>query len=182
MNIRRTTKTTAVTCLVSILVWVGVAHAGNGLVTLNWANSNKTLSTTSYQNSNMTGLWQAIMNSNDAGLGIDGNFGNLTKTATINWQNAMGVTATGKVNFATWDATYEALDGVYAPKRLSPTGVVDGYGTVYYSYYGGGSGCGAALGWNPIASQWLFSQRPTQPWALINATIADTITSVPACS
>ncbi len=182
MNIRKMLTATASACLLSILVGVSVAQAGNGLVTFNWANSNKTLSLTSYQNSNMTGLWQVIMNSNDAGLGVDGNFGNLTRTATINWQNTMGVTANGTVNFATWNATYNAVAGVYAPKRLSATGQVGGYGTAYYSYYGGGSGCSAALGWNPFASQWLFSQRPSQPWALINATIADTITSVPSCS
>jgi peptidoglycan hydrolase-like protein with peptidoglycan-binding domain len=137
---------------------------------------------TSYRYSNMTGLWQTIMSSNCACSVVDGNFGSVTKTNTINWQNSIGRTPTGIVDPPLWYATYYAVDGVYAYYRLNWTGVIDGYGTRYVTYYGGSGGCNAALGWNPIASQWLFAPQPSQYWALIQASIARTSYSAGACT
>lgn len=181
---RWTRSAVAATLLAAVCLCVPVSStSADGLTNFYWSNSQKTLSSTSYRYSNMTGLWQAILNSNAAGLSIDGNFGSVTGTATNNWRNAIGAGSGTSVTPSVWSATQNAVDGVYAPYRLNSTGYVDGYGTAHYSYYGGSGGCSSArLGWNPIVSQWLFGQYPSNPGALVNATIARTISGVAACS
>ncbi|MFC9941432.1 peptidoglycan-binding domain-containing protein [Streptomyces pratensis] len=76
-----------------------------------------TLSTTSYKNSNATCMWQRILHAEGAEVtnsgvrfnetDIDGNFGALTRTATINLQNRWGLAADGKVG----NATFGRADG-----------------------------------------------------------------------
>lgn len=60
----------------------------------------------------------------------------------------------------------------------------DGYGTRHDGYYGGfSSSADARLGWNPISSQWLFSQYPYgNPTSLVPATPSRTIGSVGPCA
>ena len=67
--------------------------------------------------------------------------------------------------------------------RLVNLLITDGYGTKAYGYYAGIESDAVRLGWNPISSQWLFSQRPfSNPAVLIPATPNRTISSVAACS
>lgn len=181
MKRRYKSAAVALAIVVSGVMVPGVAHA-DGLTTFNWASSGKVLSTTSYSNSNMVGLWQAILNSNNAGLAVDGKFGALTKAQTINWQNALQIAATGKADLTTWNVTFNAYDP-QGRRRLMATGYVDGYATAQYDYYAGGDFCLGELGWNPFASQWLFSQFPlSNEHFLVQATIARTIGSQPACA
>ncbi|NGN63741.1 peptidoglycan-binding protein [Streptomyces sp. A7024] len=71
-----------------------------------------TLSTTSYNNSNATCLWQRILVAEGANVtssggnfketDMDGQFGALTRTATIDLQKRWGLTADGKVGKETF--------------------------------------------------------------------------------
>lgn len=50
-----------------------------------------------YKNKNLTKIVQAVV-----GVEADGKFGNATKTAVVNWQKSMGLTADGVVGYNTW--------------------------------------------------------------------------------
>jgi hypothetical protein len=143
-----------------------------------------TLSTTSYKYSNATGWWQNILNSMGKCIIVDGIFGNQTKNATISFQGdpLWGVTpADGAVNTNDWNAVQFAKPPGSPNYRHQPTGYVDGYGTGYWKYYGGGES--ALLGWNPWAPQQFFNPyRISQGgqntnWTLIAATASRTMGS-----
>jgi hypothetical protein len=139
-----------------------------------------TLSSSSYKYSNATGFWQAIVNSNGCSIGLDGIFGNLTTWYSAGIQNGvLGYNNGGIINAQIWNGFQDAVS-VYGP-RLNNTFFIDGFGTRRYTYYGG-IDPGAVLGWNPFASQWLFSPYPvTSQTTLIAATPNRTIGSFPAC-
>lgn len=50
-----------------------------------------------YKNKNLTKIVQEVV-----GVTADGKFGNGTKTAVVNWQKSMGLTADGVVGYNTW--------------------------------------------------------------------------------
>jgi hypothetical protein len=147
-----------------------------------------TLSATSNKYSNATAFWQLILNSNGSCLAVDGIFGTLTRNATIGFQNDFGATpANGTVAVGTWNATQFALipQNPNEPPsyRHQPTGYVDGFGTQYFTYYGGGGGEEAKQGWNPYVPQWFFNPfmnsqaGQSTGWSLIAASANRTIGS-----
>ena len=152
------------------------------LNTFNWSSSGYTVSTTSYKYSNMSGFVQSIINSNGCGVTTDGVFGPLTKSNLATTQSGiLGSNNGGVMNAWSWYAFQNAVD-TFGYTRLSGSNGVDGYGTQWRGYYGGGASS-AALGWNPISAQWLFSQYPnSSPTSLQPATPSRTIGSVAACS
>jgi hypothetical protein len=160
-----------------------VAHAGTGLNTWHWDGPNITLSSSSYQYSNMTGFWQAIVNSDQCPIAVDGIYGNLTTWYTAVLQNHIFNSNNGGVMTPGMLELFHEVESDVYGRRLSDSLYTDGYGTHWYGYYSGFEADKTALGWNPISSQWLFSQYPVSaPWALVAATPSRTIGSVAACS
>ena len=158
-----------------------VALAGSGLNQYSWSSSNVTLSTSSYSYSNMSGFWQAVLNSNGCKVAVDGVYGSTTAWYTAAFQNSLFSTNNGGVMTPGWLSYFQNSTSVYG-SRLINTNYTDGYGTSHYSYYGGFDSP-VELGWNPFASQWMFSQTPaSNPSALIAATPSRTIGSVGACA
>ena len=156
-------------------------HAGSGLNRWKWGDAGITLSSSSYKYSNMSGVWQAVLNSSNCPVAVDGIYGNFTTWYTAVFQNGVlgynngGVMTPSMLNAFHGATSYYGLRRVYLD--------TDGYGTRHYGYYGGYSGFDdTRIGWNPISSQWLFSQYPnSNPTALVPATPSRTIGSVGAC-
>jgi hypothetical protein len=146
----------------AFIVEPSASFAGTGLSQFEWNNANITLSTTApLKNSNVTGFWQTLINSRACGVTIDGNFGNLTKAETTNWQNGLSLPSNnGVVDGWTWYLTQHATvtdsGGTY-PRLQSLTGGVFGFSK--YGYYGGGAS-GARLWWHGSSAQWYFSYLP----------------------
>jgi hypothetical protein len=112
---------------------------------------------------------------------LKGNYGNVTHW----WTDGFQWEIVGSHNAGTMTPTYlnavQNATSVYGP-RLAWTFYTDGYGTRHHSYYAG-EDLPVNLGWNPISSQWLFSQYPaSSPWVLVPATPNRTIGSVAACA
>jgi hypothetical protein len=141
--------------LLALCIVAPSAEAGSGLNTFYWSTSGYTVSSTSYRYSNMSGFVQALANSNGCPLTVDGIYGNQTTWYTAVFQNQIvGTNNGGVMNPSMWLAVQSAKDQ-WGFDRLGWGGAVDAYGTQYWGYYGGGAS-GAALGWNPFNSQWLF--------------------------
>jgi hypothetical protein len=158
------------------------ALAGSGLNKFTWSAAGYTVSSTSYKYSNMSGFVQALVNSNGCSIPVDGIFGNVTTWNLAVAQNGiLGTNNGGVMNTWSWNGFQNALDP-FGLARLSSTTFTDAYGTQHRYYYGGGS-LNAEFGWNPISSQWLFSQYPSSnPNLLVSATPSRTIGSVAACA
>lgn len=175
----------AIVGLLPLAVTVGaadVAHAGSGLNRFRWGDAGYTVSSTSYKYSNMTGFVQGLINSTGDActLTVDGIFGSVTTWWLAVTQNVLlGYNNGGVMSPAMWNAFYVAHPPGQSYNALIQDGFVDGYGTQYWYYYTGG-GSPEPLGWNPIASQWLFSQYRQNPSALVQATPSRTITA--ACN
>lgn len=160
----------------------GDVHAGSGLNRWEWGDAGITLSSSSYKYSNMSGLWQAVVNSNGCNIAVDGIYGSITTWHTAVFQNGiLGYNNGGVMSPAILNA-FHGANSAYG-KRLVYTNYTDGYGTKHYGYYGGfSSSDDSRLGWNPISSQWLFSQYPySNPISLVPATPSRTISSVGPC-
>ncbi len=168
--------------IAQLAVFTESASAGSGLRTFRLANSGISLSKTSYRYSNATGFWQTILNSNHCTCIVDGDFGNQTRDKTISFQTGHGLFASGAVGPSTWNYINDS-QSVYGP-RLDPTGIIDGYGTAYYSFYGGVDPS-ALLGWNPFGSQWMFnpysSSSGSTGWPLYAAILSRNIGSFGIC-
>ena len=85
-------------------------------------------------------------------------YGSTTAWYTAAFQNSLFSTNNGGVMTPGWLSYFQNATSVYGP-RLINTNYTDGYGTSHYSYYGGFDSP-VELGWNPFASQWMFSQTP----------------------
>lgn len=171
----------AISVAAAPLVDSGTAEAGTGLNQYAWGGPNITLSSTSYKYSNMSGFWQAVLNSNGCPVTLDGIYGSLTTWFTADFQNGILGFNNGGVMTPAMLNGFQNATSPYGP-RLSFLGIIDGYGTRHYSYYGGFDSPNR-LGWNPISAQWLFSQTPaSNPNALIPATPSRAIGSVSACA
>lgn len=181
--VRRFGRSVVAIVLASTTFAVGVerAHAGSGLNQFAWSGPGLTVSSTSYKYSNMSGFVQSLVNSNGCSISVDGIFGSLTTWYLATMQNGiLGYNNGGVMNPSMWSA-FQNAGSVYG-QRLAYQGIVDGYGTSYYSYYGGGA-LDAELGWNPFGSQWLFSPTPVSNRAfLVQATPSRTIGSYAACA
>lgn len=66
--------------------------------------------------------WQTILNQSYGGIAIDGQFGPATKTSTMQWQVAHGLTADGIVGPKTWAAAYNTFPtlSVQAAAAVTP--------------------------------------------------------------
>jgi hypothetical protein len=165
-----------------ILAPVPAAVAGTGLNRFNWGGAGITLSQTSFRYSNMAGFWQAVLNSNGCPVAVDGNYGPVTTWHTAAFQNGLFGWNNGGVMTPTMLDAVQSAQSVYGP-RFNPIGLPDGFGTQGYYYYGGFGSDETRVGWNPFASQWVFSQYPrSNPGAYAHATPTRTIGSVAACS
>jgi hypothetical protein len=129
----------------------------------------------------MAGFVQALVNSNGCNLTVDGIYGNQTTWFTAGAQNGIvGWNNGGVMNPSMWYQFDFASSPVFGPRKINEY-FVDGFGTQYWSYYGGNTT--AELGWNPIASQWLYSPYPNSNRSyLVQATTSRTPMSVPACA
>jgi hypothetical protein len=166
-------------CLVALVGVVDIAHAGSGLNTMVWGSAGYTVSSSSYKYSNMTGFVQALINStgDTCTLTVDGIFGSVTTWDLATMENEiLGYNNAGVMTPAIWNAFYYANPPGQTYDALIQGTFTDGYGTQYWEYYTGG-GDTAKLGWNPIASQWLFSQYRSNPSSLVNATPSRTISA-----
>ncbi|TPW12487.1 MAG: hypothetical protein FD127_2606 [Acidimicrobiaceae bacterium] len=186
-GIRHLTAMLVATTALVIGIGDGIADASTGIRTPFWSGSGMTLSQTSYKYSNASAFWQTLANSNGECIPVDGIFGPVTAAATINIQNGFGVPATDVVNAGTrnalqfWVASYEEPDHILIYRHQN-FGYIDGFGTQYWSYYGGGP-IEALMGWNPIVPQWFLNPYPASSgsinWTLIAASASRTIGSYP---
>lgn len=160
---------------------VGTGTADAHLNDFHWHQAGHTVSQFSNKNTNMTGLVQTLVNSNACWLTVDGSYGAATTWAVAHFQNQMlGHNNGGVMDSSMWFAIEVATDPNNQFRR-GYAGVTDGFGTQWHSYYGGFPS-NAALGWNPFASIWLFSQHPnSNPGLLVQATTARTISPVAGC-
>jgi hypothetical protein len=112
-----------------------------------------------------------------ASVAHDGIFGNITTWNLAVMQNViLGNNNGGVMTPTMWANFYFANPPGQPYDALIQSPFTDAYGTQYYEYYTGG-GQTAKLGWNPISSQWLFSQFRSNPATLVPATPSRTITA-----
>lgn len=166
-----------------LLVLSTPAAAGSGLRYWDWGSSGYTVSSGSYKYSNMSGFYQAVINANGCPVAVDGIYGSNTTWHAAVLQNEVLGYNNGGVMTPWYAHQVQYSQSVYG-YRLVYEGYTDGYGTRHYGYYAGQTDAQhTRLGWNPISSQWLFSQFPqTNPGALVPAATSRTIGSVAACS
>jgi hypothetical protein len=157
------------------------AHAASGLTTFMWYQSYVTASASTNTYSNVTGMVQALDNSNGCPVTVDGIYGSLTTWYTAELQNDIIGWNNGGVMSPNMWYELDIATSVYGDRK-SYQHIVDGYGTEYWSYYGG-IDPSAELGWNPWGTQWLYAPYPVSNRAyLVPATISRTPMSVSPCA
>jgi len=172
------------------------ASAGTGLTEAFWSAGDFSIQLNS--NNNVVGFWRTLLRSMNQCPGtVNAVFDQALRTKTIEvqqtWQTYhppfSSLPADGVVNHNDWDAfefSYvPPVQGQPNALRFQYFGFTDGFGTQYWTYYGGGNE--VHLGFNPVAHQDFFDPymlghlNLQTGWSLLAASSSSTMGSY-SCS